>query len=85
MFHQQRGAHQLRPEDCYHRDCWISLAAIVPPAFASDGQCVPGATKRIAFMLKQQTAFRYLHADIRFSPKRPRKPGTKSWCNRRKT
>jgi D-xylose transport system substrate-binding protein len=28
--------------------------------------CVPGSTGRIAFMLKQQTAFRYLNADIPF-------------------
>lgn len=28
--------------------------------------CVPGVTKKIAFMLKQQTAFRYLNADIPF-------------------
>src|SRR5690349_1414176 len=28
--------------------------------------CKPGTTKRIAFMLKQQTAFRYLHADVPF-------------------
>jgi D-xylose transport system substrate-binding protein len=28
--------------------------------------CTPGATKRIAFLLKQQTAFRYLHADVPF-------------------
>ena len=28
--------------------------------------CTPGTTGRIAFMLKQQTAFRYLHADVPF-------------------
>src|SRR5436190_19167141 len=28
--------------------------------------CKPGTTKKIAFMLKQQTAFRYLHADVPF-------------------
>ena len=28
--------------------------------------CVPGTTGRIAFLLKQQTAFRYLNADIPF-------------------
>src|SRR5258707_4507586 len=33
------------------------------------GACTPGKTHRIAFMLKQQTAFRYLHADIPFFKK----------------
>ncbi len=28
--------------------------------------CTPGQTKRIGFLLKQQTAFRYLHADAPF-------------------
>ena len=31
--------------------------------------CTPGTTKKIAFMLKQQTAFRYLNADIPFFKK----------------
>lgn len=31
--------------------------------------CTPGKTKKIAFMLKQQTAFRYLHADVPFFKK----------------
>jgi D-xylose transport system substrate-binding protein len=40
------------------------------PAHAADAaQCKPGATKRIAFMMKQQTAFRYLHADMPFFKK----------------
>ena len=38
------------------------------PALAQDA-CKPGTTKRIAFMLKQQTAFRYLNADIPFFKK----------------
>ena len=33
------------------------------------GACKPGKTKRIAFMLKQQTAFRYLNADVPFFKK----------------
>src|SRR5437868_10460958 len=33
------------------------------------GACTPGKTHKIAFMLKQQTAFRYLHADIPFFKK----------------
>jgi D-xylose transport system substrate-binding protein len=44
----------------------LVLAAV--PAFAADS-CKPGATHKIAFMLKQQTAFRYLHADIPFFKK----------------
>ncbi|QPC95925.1 hypothetical protein [Mesorhizobium sp. INR15] len=39
---------------------------VAMPAQAADGQCKPGTTKRIAFMMKQQTAFRYLHADMPF-------------------
>lgn len=35
-------------------------------AGAAQEACTPGTTKRIAFMLKQQTAFRYLHADVPF-------------------
>src|SRR6476660_9009759 len=31
--------------------------------------CTPGKTKKIAFMLKQQTAFRYLNADVPFFKK----------------
>lgn len=55
---------------------WVMLLlmAAVAPSLAGNtviaGQdseeCVPGETKRIAFMLKQQTAFRYLNADIPF-------------------
>jgi D-xylose transport system substrate-binding protein len=44
----------------------LALAAV--PAFAADS-CKPGTTHKIAFMLKQQTAFRYLHADIPFFKK----------------
>src|SRR5215211_7501332 len=36
---------------------------------AAQEPCTPGTTKRIAFMLKQQTAFRYLNADIPFFKK----------------
>ena len=35
----------------------------------SPGACTPGKTGRIAFLLKQQTAFRYLHADVPFFQK----------------
>ena len=44
----------------------VSLAAA--PAMA-EGACTPGKTHKIAFMLKQQTAFRYLHADVPFFKK----------------
>jgi len=46
--------------------CCVSMLAA--PAFAQES-CTPGTTKRIAFMLKQQTAFRYLNADIPFFKK----------------
>ncbi len=45
-----------------------SMALTVSPASAQDN-CTPGTTKKIAFMLKQQTAFRYLNADIPFFKK----------------
>jgi D-xylose transport system substrate-binding protein len=35
----------------------------------ADGACTAGKTKKIAFMLKQQTAFRYLNADVPFFTK----------------
>jgi D-xylose transport system substrate-binding protein len=44
------------------------LALATAPAFAADS-CKPGTTHKIAFMLKQQTAFRYLNADIPFFKK----------------
>ncbi|MEP7053705.1 MAG: substrate-binding domain-containing protein [Actinomycetota bacterium] len=45
-----------------------SSAAASAPAAAA-GACKKGTTKKIAFMLKQQTAFRYLHADVPFFKK----------------
>src|SRR6476659_9225648 len=44
----------------------LSLAA---EQAAAEGSCTPGKTKKIAFMLKQQTAFRYLNADVPFFKK----------------
>lgn len=55
----------------------LLLGVIAPVAFSratnigvaaqdTDASCTPGTTKKIAFMLKQQTAYRYLHADIPF-------------------
>lgn len=41
---------------------------VTSPAAAA-GACTPGTTKKIAFMLKQQTAFRYLNADVPFFKK----------------
>ncbi|MEP7173206.1 MAG: hypothetical protein ABI705_06935, partial [Aestuariivirga sp.] len=46
----------------------IGLSLAAGPALAQDA-CTPGTTKKIAFMLKQQTAFRYLNADIPFFKK----------------
>src|SRR5438105_3030006 len=39
------------------------LVGFTTPSLAQDA-CKPGTTKKIAFMLKQQTAFRYLNADV---------------------
>ncbi|THD45987.1 MAG: hypothetical protein E7774_06955 [Bradyrhizobium sp.] len=47
---------------------FVSAGWMMGPAVAADA-CVPGKTHKIAFMLKQQTAFRYLHADIPFFKK----------------
>jgi D-xylose transport system substrate-binding protein len=46
--------------------CCLSVLAV--PTWAAES-CTPGTTKKIAFMLKQQTAFRYLNADIPFFKK----------------
>src|SRR5436853_7693834 len=50
---------------------WAIAAAmgLVASAAVAGGACTPGKTHKIAFMLKQQTAFRYLHADIPFFKK----------------
>jgi hypothetical protein len=50
------------------------MATTATPAMADDA-CTPGKTKKIAFMLKQQTAFRYLHADIPFFTKTAKEAG----------
>ena len=42
----------------------VPVLATTATQVAAQSTCVPGETKRIAFMLKQQTAFRYLNADI---------------------
>lgn len=48
--------------------CVAAVALGAAPVLAADA-CTPGKTKKIAFMLKQQTAFRYLNADIPFFKK----------------
>ncbi len=61
-----------------HANIWLTATAplaVVAGLFlaagpaAAAGECTPGKTKKIAFMLKQQTAFRYLNADIPFFKK----------------
>jgi D-xylose transport system substrate-binding protein len=46
----------------------VAVTVATLPAVAADA-CTPGKTKKIAFMLKQQTAFRYLNADVPFFKK----------------
>jgi len=46
-----------------------SSSGCAPRAASAEAACTPGTTKRIAFLLKQQTAFRYLHADVPFFQK----------------
>jgi D-xylose transport system substrate-binding protein len=60
----------------------LVIAALITSATSAhvaraDGACVPGKTGRIAFMLKQQTAFRYLHADVPFFKKTVEAAGLK--------
>jgi D-xylose transport system substrate-binding protein len=43
----------------------LALTGASGAALAQDA-CVPGTTGKIAFMMKQQTAFRYLHSDMPF-------------------
>jgi D-xylose transport system substrate-binding protein len=54
----------------------LAVTLIAASAFAgvllptpAHAACTPGKTGRIAFLLKQQTAFRYLHADVPFFQK----------------
>ena len=54
----------------------IALSASAVSAAAQDA-CKPGKTGRIAFMLKQQTAFRYLNADVPFFRKTAEAAGYK--------
>jgi D-xylose transport system substrate-binding protein len=54
----------------------IVLGALPSHALGRE-KCVPGKTGRIAFMLKQQTAFRYLHADVPFFKKTAEAAGFK--------
>lgn len=50
-------------------DVAASGGAVARAPIARRADCTPGTTKKIAFMLKQQTAFRYLHADVPFFKK----------------
>ena len=47
----------------------IAVGLAMSGSASAQGACKPGETKRIAFMLKQQTAFRYLNADVPFFKK----------------
>ena len=65
-YHQKKGVVTA---------CVLACAALAGGAAAQD--CTPGKTGRIAFMLKQQTAFRYLHADVPFFQKTAEAAGYK--------
>jgi D-xylose transport system substrate-binding protein len=68
-----------KPSSFTSPSCWrrlvtrvailLAAAAVVPRPARAEAPCTPGTTKRIAFLLKQQTAFRYLHADVPFFQK----------------
>jgi len=55
---------------------FLVLGLLAPGAQAADA-CKPGKTGKIAFMLKQQTAFRYLNADVPFFRKTAEAAGFK--------
>lgn len=55
----------------------LSMMVVALPAANGADTCTPGKTGRIAFMLKQQTAFRYLHADVPFFKKTAEAAGYK--------
>ena len=55
----------------------LSMLVVALPAANGAEPCKPGKTGRIAFMLKQQTAFRYLHADVPFFKKTAEAAGYK--------
>lgn len=44
----------------------LSALMLTSAPVKAEGECVPGKTKKIAFMLKHQKAFRYLNADVPF-------------------
>jgi D-xylose transport system substrate-binding protein len=47
----------------------LGAIGLTPSQASAAVACTPGKTHKIAFMLKQQTAFRYLNADIPFFKK----------------
>lgn len=53
------------------------VTAVATSAAHAAEACKPGKTGRIAFMLKQQTAFRYLNADVPFFKKTAEAAGYK--------
>lgn len=59
------------------RMCAVLAATVASSHAFGAEKCVPGKTGRIAFMLKQQTAFRYLHADVPFFKKTAEAAGFK--------
>jgi D-xylose transport system substrate-binding protein len=68
-----------RPEKGAAAACLFVCAALAMGSAGSAAaqDCTPGKTGRIAFMLKQQTAFRYLHADVPFFQKTAEAAGFK--------
>ena len=55
----------------------VTMTIAAAPATYAAEACTPGKTGRIAFMLKQQTAFRYLNADVPFFKKTAEAAGYK--------
>jgi D-xylose transport system substrate-binding protein len=66
--------HRLTPAA---RTALLVAALVLPAVSAPRADCLPGRTGRVAFMLKQQTAFRYLHADVPFFKKTVEAAGMK--------
>jgi D-xylose transport system substrate-binding protein len=56
----------------------VGVLVVGPASLAANPEsCVPGKTKTIAFLMKQSTAYRYLHADMPFFVKTAEAAGYK--------
>jgi D-xylose transport system substrate-binding protein len=76
-FPSPSSARRRRSRGAFACAAIVAVVTLAPGAARADGACTPGKTGRIAFLLKQQTAFRYLHADVPFFQKTAEAAGYK--------